>query len=209
MSGLDKAFMRCVLVLWQLYWMLLDSNCLFQLLVKFFQVHNQSNFWWILSKIAHKIDTHCPSLPQKLPGSFFLLVLAQAHNKYRYFQFLYIIYEYLDHLGLFVSIYNGSGLGLQACGNNMSDLVSFHSGQVEFLLTCPWTSTNVQLIQFCIAFSYYYKWVHMLNWKHFGSWLFQRPADLDLHSLQEIWYLIWYCFWKSKWLKYRRLSANK
>ena len=61
----------------------------------------------------------------------FLLVLAQAHNKYRYFQFLYIIYEYLNHLGLFVSIYNGSGLGLQACGNNMSDLVSFHSGQVE------------------------------------------------------------------------------
>ena len=34
----------------------------------------------------------------------------------------------------------------QCCGNTMpdlSDMVPFHPGQVKFLCTCPWTSTNV------------------------------------------------------------------
>ena len=37
------------------------------------------------------------------------------------------------------------------------------------------------------------------------SWLLQKPADLDLHCLQESLYLVLYYFPKSKLLKHRKV----
>ena len=37
------------------------------------------------------------------------------------------------------------------------------------------------------------------------GWLHQKPADLDLHCLQESWYLVSYCFDKSKLFKHRKV----
>ena len=63
----------------------------------------------------------------------------------------------------------------------------------NFLFTCPWASTNlcIKLIQFCIIIMSSHvalKTVWILI-----SWLLQKPADLDLHCLQDsshIWFHI-------------------
>ena len=88
-------------------------------------------------------------------------------------------------------------LNEQGCGNTMpdlSDLVPFHSGQVEnFNLLVLGQVQNLYKVNKILYFIF---WLIIMS-SHLAlktvwillSWLLQKPADLDLHYLQESWYL--------------------
>ena len=89
----------------------------------------------------------------------------------------------------------------QGCGNTMpdlSDLVLFHSGQVENFYLLVLGQVQMYKVNTILYFIF---WL-VITSSHVAlktvwiliSWLLQKPANLDLHFLQESWYLISYCF---------------
>ena len=100
----------------------------------------------------------------------------------------------------------------QGCGNTMphlSDLVPFHSGQVEnyYLLVLG----QVQMYK-SNKILYYIFWLVIMS-SHVAlktvwiliSWLLKKPANLDLKCSQENWYLVSYCFQKCILFKHRKV----
>ena len=89
----------------------------------------------------------------------------------------------------------------QGCGNTMpelSDLVQFHTGQVEnfYLLVLGQVQVNKNNTILYFIFWLIITSSHVVLKKVWIliSWLLQKPADLNLHCLQESWYLVSYCF---------------
>ena len=68
----------------------------------------------------------------------------------------------------------------------------------KFHFTCPMYKVNT-ILYFIFWFIVMSSLVALKAVWILISWLLQKPADLDLHCLQESWYLISYCFQKSKW----------
>ena len=84
----------------------------------------------------------------------------------------------------------------QGCGNTMpdlSDLVPFHSGQVENFYLLVLGQVQKYKVNKILYFIFWLiimsSYVALKTMCILISWLLLKPADLDLHCLQEKWYL--------------------